>query len=80
MVFDFVIDYSHIVAKSDESTMENICKPKAVAASKTFNNLLPFALSIKFLDEVEDSILIYHTISSHFPQVPNCLRHSSSGS
>jgi hypothetical protein len=79
MVLDFVIDYSHIVAESDESTMENIRKPEAVAASKTFDNLLPFALSIKLLDEIEDTILIYH-IFSHFPQVLNCFKHSFSGS
>ena len=79
MVLDFVIDYSHIVAESDESTMEDICKPEAVAASKAFDNLLPLTLTIKLLDEIEDTILIYHT-SSHFPQVLNCFKHSFSGS
>jgi hypothetical protein len=79
MVLDIVIDYSHIVAESDESTMENIRKPEAVTASEALDNLFPFALPIKLLDEIEDTILIYH-IFSHFPQVLNCFKHSFSGS
>jgi hypothetical protein len=79
MVLDIVIDYSHVVAESDESTMENIRKPEAVTASEALDNLFPFTLSIKLLDEIEDTILIYH-IFSHFPQVLNCFKHSFSGS